>query len=141
MSKEHLINLKNRSKEERINIARKGGLVKSEKKALANSIKNIKSGIYATKFTKRILELSRNPEKSASQIFDLIERVGDDFDELDKNLQIKVARLLLEAHRVVHSSAQAAMVQFNMNQELNKPKEIDIDKMNKELDEYIESIK
>ena len=141
MRRKNLIPLNKRTRQERIAIARKGGLVKSERKALANSIKNIKTGIYATKFTKKIDELSKNPEKSAYQIFNIIERIGNDFDHLDVAIQIKIAKLLIDAHRVIHSNQQAALVQFNLQKQEKRYYEQEwLDEEKKKIDAHIKKI-
>jgi hypothetical protein len=115
MTESNLISLRDRSPEERSLIAAKGGRVKSEAKRMANQTKNLKHGRYAKQLSLTVQELAKNPEKSAIKIFDLVERIGVDWDTLNPRTKIELARLYCEAHRVIHGTKQ---VNVNLNTDL-----------------------
>jgi len=115
MTKEDLVSLKDRPYEERIEIARKGGLVRSENKSLANGLKNLKHGRYATKLNLTVKELAKSPENSALKIFSLVEKIGQDWKKLSSKLQMDLTRLYCEAHRTIHGTKQ---LNVNLNSEL-----------------------
>lgn len=117
MNNENLINLKTRSKKERTEIARQGGLVKSEAKRIANLTKNLKHGRYAKTFTLMVQDLAKSPETSALQIFNLIEQIKDDWHDLNPSLKMVLIRLYCEAHRTIHGTKQ---VNVNLNSELKQ---------------------
>lgn len=117
MTKKDLINLKDRTPEERRRIATKGGLVKSETKRVANLTKNLKHGKYATQLSLTVNQLAKSPETSALKIFDLIERIGDDWDKLNHRLKMDLARLYCEAHKTIHGTKQ---LNVNLNTELKQ---------------------
>ena len=102
MSEKDLIPLNKRTKEEARVIQVKGGLVKSEKKTIANTIKNLKTGRYAKKFSIYVQDLARNPETSAFKIFFLIEQLEQDWDKLNPILKANLVRLYIEAYRAIH---------------------------------------
>ena len=120
MSKENLINLKERTSEERKEIARQGGLVKSERKTLANITKNLKHGKYARKFSIMVQELAQNPELSSLKIFDLIERIGHNWDNLHPKLQMELVKLYCEARKTVHGTKQ-----YNLNLDIELKKDLE----------------
>jgi hypothetical protein len=120
MTEEDLINLKERTPEERKAIARQGGLVKSERKTLANITKNLKHGRYARKFSIMVQELAQNPELSSLKIFDLIERIGSNWDNLHPKLQMELIRLYCEARKTVHGTKQ-----YNLNLDIELKKDLE----------------
>jgi len=115
MNNQNLVPLNKRSVEEARIIQRKGGLVKSEKKTLANVTKNLKHGRYARKFSLMVMELAKSPETSAYKIFDLVERIGKDWGSLSPKLRIELGRLYCEAHKTIHGTKN---LNVNLNQEL-----------------------
>jgi len=115
MTNNHLIPLNKRPKEEARLIQIAGGQAKSEKKTFANRIKGIKHGRYATKFNLMVQDLAKNPQTSALKIFDLIERIGTDWDSLTPKLKMDLSRLYCEAHRTIHGTKQ---INLNLNSEL-----------------------
>lgn len=121
MSQDDLINLKDRTPEERKEIARQGGLVKSERKTLANMTKNLKHGRYARKFSLLVNDLAKNPDASAFKIFDLIERIEGDWETLNPRLKIELAKLYCEARKTVHGTKQTNV---NVNTELKRDLEL-----------------
>jgi predicted DNA-binding protein YlxM (UPF0122 family) len=121
MTEEDLINLKDRSPVERAEIARQGGLVKSEKKTLANITKNLKHGKYARKFSLMVQELAKNPDVSAFKIFDLINRIEAEWEELNPKLKIDLAKLYCEARKTVHGIKQTNVnVDIELKKDLEK---------------------
>jgi len=89
--------------------------VKSEAKTLANVTKNLKHGRYAKKFSLMVEQLARSPETSALKIFDLVERIGEDWHSLNPKLRIELARLYCEAHKTIHGTKN---LNVNLNSEL-----------------------
>jgi len=122
MTENDLINLKERTPEQRKEIARKGGLAKSERKTLANITKNLKHGRYARKFSLMVQELARNPEISALKIFDLVENIREDYwDTLNPKLKIELVKLYCEARKTIHGTKTFA---FNLDVELKRDLEM-----------------
>jgi len=79
--------------------------------------KNLKHGRYASKFTLLVQELASDPKASALKIFDLIERIKGDWNQLTPKLRMDLAKLYCEAHRTVHGTKQLS---FNLDIELKK---------------------
>jgi len=117
----NLIDLRTRPAEERIEIARKGGLIKSEEKRIANLTKNLKHGRYASQFSLTVQELVKNPKTSALKIFDLIERIGEKWDELSPKMQMEICKLYMEAYRTCHGQRN---LNVNVNTELKRDLEM-----------------
>ena len=121
MTQDDLIDLRQRTPEERKEIARAGGLAKSEAKTLANSIKNIKHGKYARKFSLMVQELAKNPDVSAFKIFDLINRIEGDWDNLNPKLKMELAKLYCEARKTIHGTKQTNVnVDIELKRDLEK---------------------
>jgi len=97
MSKEDLIYMSERSLEERRAIGRKGGLVRSEKKRLANSLSNIKHGKYA-----KIINygLIKDPLIYSDYMLSYL-RKTENLD-LNKDQKIKLLSVAVQIFKVLH---------------------------------------
>lgn len=102
MSKEDLVNLKLRSPEERIEIARKGGSIKSVKKTFSNSFKNLKHGRYARKFSLEVYNLVNDPKTFSLKICGLIERIEQNWSNFSTKQQIDLVNLYCKAYLTIH---------------------------------------
>ncbi len=101
---ENLIPMSELSEERAREIRSMGGKTVTEKKRIANTLNPMKTGKYSKKFNERIIELAKNPEKSAFEIFNLITALGSKFEQLSDAHKIQLGNLFCKAHQTVHGS-------------------------------------
>lgn len=103
----NLINLRDRPKEERIEIARKGGSVKSKRKSIANSIHRLKSGKFSKFFSVKATALIKNPDLFAEFIISHV------FELRDKPLSNAEAINLVKATADFYTKLYGAKLEVN----------------------------
>ena len=129
--KQDLIPLNQRSEEERRDIARKGGMARSERKRFANSIKNLKHGRYSKYFKGISLDLIKNRDSFSvyllKNIFEL--------EKLDLTVDEKIALLgvMIRAFKVIYGT-KIRSENFNVNKDESITGQID-----RILEEYQET--
>ena len=133
MNTKNLIPLNKRTKEEARSIQSSGGSANTEKQKLQRMLAPIKHGRYARKFSLMVKDLAKDPELSAIKIFDIVERVSDDWSILNPQLKMQLGRLYCEAHRTIHGT-KTTNLNLNANEEIEGLKEFLLKKKEKEND-------
>ena len=104
MTKSNLIPLNKRSKKRRTEIQLKGQRSITEKRRISCALNPMKHGRYSKFFSKKVLELAKNPQSCALQIFNLVSAIEKDWDKFNPKLKMELGRLYCEAYKTIHGT-------------------------------------